>query len=361
MIGGALVSMFYNWTQTYWSSQFAPVFVLNSGFWAGIVTICSLSLLILLFNSDEEEYEILILNKEYYTKSLGSILLIIGYFTGMFELLWHTPDLVGGTALRTIMIDAYTMSYAVLVRFIVYRLDIERMKFTAGAMITLSIIFYILFGQVETLWLRAQFLEQALPFYPFGFHYVNLLLTFGLIYTQIRDVVRSEGYASGKYSYILWYLCIVAVVHLTYELEHVSVILQAVVLDLHIEEALEQIRLTGFSILWSLISFVLMYIGIRNKIKELRLIALVLFAVTIVKFFSFDFWRLGLIGRISALISIGLLLLAVSRLYSSIRLLVRQGEFHFDRDKKYTQEETAELMRLLKQQQKQQEEEGDEG
>jgi uncharacterized membrane protein len=345
LVFGAMLSMLYNWGQTYWSANTLP-FVLNAGFWSSVVTVGSLSLIIQLYNADENKYEILAFDKLYYTKLLGSFLLVIGYLTGLFELLWHTPDLVGGAPLRIILIDAYTMTYTLLIRYIVYTMDISRMKFTVGLMITLSVVVYLLFGHAAALSLRTSFILGELPVYPFLFHYINTLLSILLVYLQITDVIKFEGYTSGKYTTILWFMGAVAVFHLTYELEHSIVLVRASLFDHSLDEALEQVRLTGFSILWSAISFVFMYLGVRFKLKELRVISLVLLGITLVKFFLFDFWKLALVGRITALIIIGLIFLAVSALYSRLKTLVQVGYLGHDRDNPLSQEELAFFFRM---------------
>jgi len=341
----SLGTMLYNWTQTYFSSQTLPL-VFNSGFASGLITVVSLSTLVTLFNSDKKEYDIIAITKVYYAKSLATFLIIISFSMGIFELLWHAPNLDGSGAYRTILIDAYTMLFALLMRFIVHKLDIRRLKESVGWFMGLSVIFYIVFGHRAALELRSGYLEGTLPFYPFGTHYLNVVISVLLNYILIRDIVSSESYASGKYSFAMWFLCIVIIFHMSYELEHTIVLIRAALSVIpNIEDFLYQVRLTGFSVLWSLLSFVFMYIGLRYKLKELRMISLVLLAVTILKFFAFDFRKLETFGQIVALVVIGVFLLAVSQLYSKLRKMLSLDGPLFDKDHNYSQDETAAIIK----------------
>ncbi|WP_020527372.1 DUF2339 domain-containing protein [Flexithrix dorotheae] len=349
VLGLSLIYMLKNWTNTYWSPQTQEI-VFNSGFASGLSGIIALSCSILLLTTEEDKFDIFYFSREYYAKILGTVLMTIGLLIGFFELLWHTPDLEGGSALRWLMIDAYVMAYALVVRGIVHYLDIRALMLTAGRIVGFSILFYIVFCHSGTLDLRQQFLNGELPFYPFGFHYINLILSIILIYLLISDIAKSEGYASGMYSYILWFLCIVGIFYLSYELEHTFVLVIASFFDTKIDSILEQIRLTGLSVLWTVVSVLLMYFGIRYKLKELRVISLVLIAVTIVKFFLFDFRKLEPITQIASAVLIGLILLGVSKMYTKLRNLVNVGQL-FDKDQQITQEQTAELMKALKKQQ----------
>ena len=344
----SLLTMFYNWSQTYFASKTLPL-VFNSGFASGLVTVLSLSAIITLFYSDKKEYDVIAITKVYYAKTLSSFLMFISYFMGVFELLWHAPNLVGGSEYRTILIDAYTMLFMLLMRYMVYKLDIRRLQESVGWLMGLSVIFYIIFGHRAALVLRSGFLNDTLPFYPFGTHYLNVIISVFLNYILIKDIVSSESYASGKYSFALWFLCIVVICHMSYELEHNIVLIRSAWSEIpSIADFLYQVRLTGFSILWSLLSFIFMYIGLRYKLKELRMISLVLFAITILKFFAFDFRKLAPMGQIISLVVIGLLLLAVSQLYNKLRkLLALEGPL-FDRDHNYSQDETAAIIKAHK-------------
>jgi uncharacterized membrane protein len=75
-------------------------------------------------------------------------------------------------------------------------------------------------------------------------------------------------------------------------------------------------------------SFLLMWYGMRQRLRMIRVIALSLFAVTLVKLFVFDLGRLSEGGRVAAFIVLGILLLVVSFMYQKLKVLLLEDEDH---------------------------------
>lgn len=72
----------------------------------------------------------------------------------------------------------------------------------------------------------------------------------------------------------------------------------------------------GLSIVWGLFALALVILGIRKKQKYVRLAAIVLFVITIVKLFLYDLAEAGTITKTISFISLGVILLLVSYLYN---------------------------------------------
>jgi uncharacterized membrane protein len=82
----------------------------------------------------------------------------------------------------------------------------------------------------------------------------------------------------------------------------------------------------GFPILWGISSFIMIVIGMRKKIRQLRIIALVLFAVTIIKLILLGVYGESQTGKIIAFIVSGVILLLVSFLYQKLKKLVLEQD-----------------------------------
>lgn len=78
----------------------------------------------------------------------------------------------------------------------------------------------------------------------------------------------------------------------------------------------------GYPILWGVLSFVFLIIGIKKQIKQLRIIALTLLGLTIVKLFVYDINNVSETGKIIAFILLGVLILIISFVYQKIKKLV---------------------------------------
>ncbi|MDZ7343930.1 MAG: DUF2339 domain-containing protein [candidate division KSB1 bacterium] len=82
---------------------------------------------------------------------------------------------------------------------------------------------------------------------------------------------------------------------------------------------LQQLALSG---LWLLYSVLLMVAGIWRRKQGLRIMAMVLFGVTILKIFIYDLSFLETLYRIFSFIGLGLILLAVSYLYQRFKAVI---------------------------------------
>ena len=76
------------------------------------------------------------------------------------------------------------------------------------------------------------------------------------------------------------------------------------------------------SILWGAYSLLLIMLGIWKKKKHLRLGAIGLFAVTLVKLFFYDISQLETIAKTIVFVSLGILLLIISFLYNKYKHII---------------------------------------
>jgi hypothetical protein len=73
------------------------------------------------------------------------------------------------------------------------------------------------------------------------------------------------------------------------------------------------------SIMWGIYALILIMMGIAKHQKHLRIMAIVLFSITLIKLFIYDTQRLGTIGKTIVFVSLGILLLIVSYLYNKYK------------------------------------------
>lgn len=78
----------------------------------------------------------------------------------------------------------------------------------------------------------------------------------------------------------------------------------------------------GLSILWGAYSLFLIALGIYGKKKHLRIGAIALFGVTLVKLFFYDISHLNTIAKTIVLVSLGVLLLVISFLYNKYKHII---------------------------------------
>ncbi len=98
------------------------------------------------------------------------------------------------------------------------------------------------------------------------------------------------------------------------------------------KDVLEHTQRTGYAIVWGVSSFVLMIIGMRRKNVTLRVLALVLFGITLLKLFFYDIANISEGGKIVAFILLGILLLIISFMYQKLKKLVVNDEVPSNRE-----------------------------
>jgi uncharacterized membrane protein len=65
-----------------------------------------------------------------------------------------------------------------------------------------------------------------------------------------------------------------------------------------------------------------MIIGLRRKNRDIRIIAISLFALTLAKLFIYDIRGISEGGKIAAFISLGIVLLVISFMYQNLKKLI---------------------------------------
>ncbi len=351
----AIASMGYAWHLTYNvypekypNETIYPIF--NGGFWAGLVNFSTIVYTLkFLYEEYKDDEEIAYLPKSTYSSILTTVLLLIVYLTCLFDLLFHTKEIVGGSDYRFMVLAIYHMAYILLIRFVVEKARVEKLKLFVGTTMALAVILFLPIGYYATSDLRDGFVNGILPFYPYFVHYLPVGISGIMIYYLLVEAIKSEGYLSSKYEYAVLLACVAFVSHATMEFEHLFVLLSTSI-GAEIEEVVSTFRVTSFTVLWTMLSFTLMYFGMQWKIKEIRKISLFLFGFTIFKFFIWDFWEMGAAGKIISFLVIGALLILVSQMYrQQLKLLIEKGELVFDRDDAITPEKAAAIAKIRKQ------------
>ena len=83
---------------------------------------------------------------------------------------------------------------------------------------------------------------------------------------------------------------------------------------------------TALPVLWGLLSFALMWLGMRYKERILRIISLSLFSITLLKLFLLDINNIPVAGKIAAFFCLGILLLIISFMYQKVKKIITDDE-----------------------------------
>ncbi len=158
-------------------------------------------------------------------------------------------------------------------------------------------------------------------------HWMLHWLTLPAIVIIFRYLCRNVSYVSispTNNSWIFWVVAALSVFIVNVEAD--SMLLMLFRGRIPDAEVLSYSRTIAYPVLWGIGAFVLMTLGMKSKKRDLRVIALVLFALIILKLYLHDVWEMSQIGRIVAFIFLGLLLLSVSFLYQKLKILFQKDE-----------------------------------
>jgi uncharacterized membrane protein len=75
-------------------------------------------------------------------------------------------------------------------------------------------------------------------------------------------------------------------------------------------------------VLWGSLAFLFLILGIKKQSRILRIMALSLLGITILKLFLYDIRNASETGRIIAFIMLGVLILIISFVYQKLKVLV---------------------------------------
>ena len=78
----------------------------------------------------------------------------------------------------------------------------------------------------------------------------------------------------------------------------------------------------GFTALWGIYSFLMIAVGMYKKNQIMRICAISLFGITLIKLLTFDTWDLSTGYKVIAYILLGVILLVVSFLYQKFKTFI---------------------------------------
>jgi hypothetical protein len=346
----AVLSMFYAWYLTYSVYPEESVLpIINRGFWAALLNGAVIVGTIWFLKHEYEEERIAIMHKHGYISVLSTVLFIILYFGPLLDWTLQARHVIGGTDTRTILFFAYNMLFLLAAHFFIHKTNrIMGMRTSLEWGIAIVVLIYSIISIYSVSDLRDGFLDDHHDAWPYLIHYPILALMGYLVYLLTINIIRLDGYKSGKYAYSIQLACILLVWHTTLEYEHLFVIVSRWFVDHDIEDIVYRHRATSFTLLWVILAVGMMYFGMKVKIREIRRMALILLGLTAVKFFIVDFWRLEIVGKILAFLFIGVLLIVVSQLYrrKQLQTFIENGEIVIDKDAILTQDQAAALAKL---------------
>jgi uncharacterized membrane protein len=325
----AMLGLAYNYMKVYFSLHYdSPVMnvMLNKGFITGIFVVISLIVSSVLMRNEKEEDIVAGWTTRGYRQFLNAAAIIFLYLTGFFELRYQFGISQVADAAIAIYYTTYTGLFVLALYLLSRPLKLHYLAPAAGIFAVIMIMTYGAVPHLYTIVARNHYLlDPAVGKTAFLFHYIHALVIISFTFILYHFMNKQEQYSKGLKDGYLWLLCFTLVFIASAELDHTYIMSQFDAAT-GIDYLSSQSHKIGFPILWGISSFIMIVIGMRKKIRQLRIIALVLFAITIIKLILLGVYGESQTGKIIAFIVSGVILLLVSFLYQKLKKLVLEQD-----------------------------------
>lgn len=339
----AFLSLLQDWisssSEFYYLNDYTPVQpFINVGFLCALIFIAAFTILLYVNhrvkNKDTDAKALSIAQVLNY--AIPSILIIVVYYTFRIEIANIFQNLYQNTRINTATNGKpinyqYHYDYLLLKKSSIYiyslffaagltYLNLKKVKNTALGIsnVVINIVLLLAFltqGLYVLSDLRETYILQNNPYFVSTsiniiIRYISLVfftLLVGLCYQLSQSDLFKKKYKTA-FDYLL-YIAILWVLS--------SELLQWLALS-----GLKTGYKLGLSILWGVYALLLISIGLWKNKKYLRIGAIVLFAITLIKLFCYDLTSLDTIARTVVFISLGILLLTISFLYNKYKHLI---------------------------------------
>lgn len=315
-------SLIMDWEKIYFphggKNWLLPAFV-NKGFVTGLVAVLSLFVSRLLLKKDDESHLFVDFTVRNYRNVLGIVSLLVLYVVLFLEIHHQLHAHIHYFATIDLMLGSFNFLYLLFLLFMASRSSIKQFAETMVGLTLLLLISYPMFYHHMAVKARNFYLVKHGEINGYMYHYVLLLLMVVLLFFCHRILRPKPYFKQGVETILMIYMSLMLIFLSSAELDHSVVFLSD---PAHIASTLTQNHKIGFPILWGICSFALIFLGMRYKKRELRIISLSLFLVIILKLFIFDLRGMSEGGKIASFIFLGVVLLVVSFMYQKLKKLV---------------------------------------
>lgn len=340
-----LGSLLLDWFVYFMNSDLS--IVVNSIFIAGAIVVASLvSVLYLIRNETEKLIAFgITLNPKAYKNVLRTLAIITGYCVGLLEVLYQSEQYFEFNGFLAISV-LYHLIFTAIFSFVLFR---KRTTFNDKIINVLAVVNIVLFAFVFAripLWEYQDNITYAANHtIAYYLHMLSFLFVVYFWYLVYNTNKKQKVFSVFNHKLALWTAVFVLVVATSTEVVLQGLYMMNLSLDQlpsdadywsiseMITSAKYKIVKTGLPVLWGVLAFALLLWGIKKQVKRLRIIALSLLGLTIIKLFAYDISNVSETGKIIAFILLGVLILTISFVYQKIKVLVIEEDKTTKNDK----------------------------
>ncbi|MBA3681994.1 MAG: DUF2339 domain-containing protein [Bacteroidetes bacterium] len=331
------ISLFMDWANVYGTySEVSVKILLNKAFITGLVSSLSLLAVALLLRKEEEKLSYLGIpfNPKNYSNVLKAGFVVLLYLTGFLETGYQLKEWFDDSLTTGILIQVYHLLFLVALNIAGMKLQNKASQVSLYVLNFISlVVFLFFFAWMPLAEIKDQVLTTEMNHMGFIFHYVSIAAAVFIVFCMNKAITRTGSFISNT-KVLNSILISIAVIYLS-SLELLLHVLKLNLINVfnindieYMDKIMEISRLEthaitiGLPILWGILAFIFLFIGMKKHNKSLRVISLVLIAVTLLKLFTFDIKDASEAGKIIAFIILGVVLLIISFMYQKIKALL---------------------------------------
>lgn len=224
---------------------------------------------------------------------------------------------------KIIWMHNYTLLFVAVLAFAnIRKIRSVQLGWVSLGLIVVTLLVYLTQGLYVLSELRESYLKQTLAqYYPrTGLHIGIRYLSFIFVVLVLVACYQSIRQDYVKKNFKTFF-------HLLLHITIVWIASSELINWMDIARSVQSYKL-GLSILWGVYALFLIILGIWQHNKPLRIGAIVLFGITLIKLFFYDIAHLNTIAKTIVLVSLGVLLLIISFLYNKYKHVISDEPEH---------------------------------
>ena len=317
-----LISLAVTWLQVYGGLQVVPI-IINKGFTTTLASAIALFIYYkLMYKEADTVYLANITNRGVKDLLLGAFIITL-YLSGALEIFYQFSTRSDFTSIFSIYLQLYTFLFAIVVLFIFRSSPVFPVLKFLFTLLCLGLYIINITTNHEVSLALLEKDKGGL----FIAHWLSVILLIWLLVDLVIYFKKNENKNWSSYlPAFTWISAIGIVLTLSIELYQVNLWLNYRGTAWPWWENLYY--KAGLSIIWSICSFIMMWLGMQHKFRPIRIISLTLFTITLLKLFIYDIRNIPPGGKIAAFILLGILLLTVSFMYQRLKkIIIDDAEF----------------------------------
>jgi uncharacterized membrane protein len=330
ILGGLmLISLFIDWSDIYLTGEGIIRVIINKGFVTAAVVSAALFIYRRLVYLQANSFFLGSITNAWVKNYFLIASIALFYLAGLLEIFYQFNSRFE-LPLHLIYLLLYTLIFSIVLLRIYNQSG--QMVLLRFSLTVFCLVLYFLYSS-DTIGLSFILSKTNNHGGYFVGHWIASSLLFLLLYELIQFYRKHRNSWIDYQSHFSWLMVAAIITVLSIEVYHI-LIWTEYKYDEQWTYAENLYYKAGLTILWSVCSFIMMWLGMKYSFRVLRIISLTLFTVILIKLFLYDIRNIPPGGKIAAFILLGILLLVVSFMYQRLKKIIIDD---IDEEKKFAE------------------------